>query len=343
VFGMSLGKHAKMRDWSMSKIIRIETGAVGISTNDLTSLLRLYKVKDTQRIKDLVTRGRAGRKPTWYSKYRQILSPVYFQYIEYETAASIIRSYEEILVPGLMQTEEYATSITRQYRQDFTVKTVKTLVEVRMRRQELLLDRSNPPLLFFIIDEAVISRLLGEDRLRKAQLDKLISMADRPQITIEIVPFAAGLHRGMSDTFSILEFPGPAGDVIYFEGVRDSIFTRDATEEIAAYRELFEDLRKISLGPKGTLDYLVKVADGIRLTLISGNLTVAFIWWGVELKDLTWRVSSWSAGGNCVEVAGSKTTVFVRDSKNRNQGILPFPATAWEEFIKAVRTNSSFK
>lgn len=264
--GLTQETVAEQMDWSMSKIIRIETGAVGISTNDLTALLRLYKVKDPRRIKDLITRGRTARKPTWYSKYRQVLSPVYFQYIEYETAASIIRSYEEILVPGLLQTEEYATSITRQYKGDSAAKTVQTLVEVRMRRQQLLLGGSNPPLLFFIMDEAVISRLLGEDSLRKAQLDKLISMAGRPEITIEIVPFAVGLHRGMSDTFSILEFPGPSEDVIYFEGVRDSIFTRDATEEVVIYRELFEDLRKISLGPKGTLDYLMTVADGIRLS-----------------------------------------------------------------------------
>ncbi len=89
-------------------------------------------------------------------------------------------------------------------------------------------------------------------------------MADRPEITIEIVPFTAGLHRGMSDTFSILEFPGSSEDVIYFEGVRESIFTRDASEEVAAYREIFEDLRNISLGPKGTLDYLKTAANEIR-------------------------------------------------------------------------------
>jgi transcriptional regulator with XRE-family HTH domain len=262
--GLTQEAVAEQMDWSMSKIIRIETGAVGISTNDLTALLRLYKVKDPQRIKDLITRGRAGRKPTWYSKYRQILSPVYSQYIEYETAASIIRSYEEILVPGLLQTEEYATSIIRQYSRDSTARAVKSLVEVRTRRQELLLGRSNPPLLFFIVDEAVISRLLGEEHLREAQLKKLISMADRPEITIEMVPFAVGLHRGMSDTFSILEFPGSSEDVLYFEGVRESIFTRDASEEVSAYREIFEDLRRISLGPKGTLDYFKTAANAIR-------------------------------------------------------------------------------
>ena len=251
-------------DWSMSKIIRIETGSVGISTNDLTALLRLYRVKDPKRIKDLVARAREARKQTWYSKYRPILTPTYFQYIEYETYASIIRSYETIPIPGLLQTEEYATVIARQYRVNFTEKTVNALVEVRMKRQQLLLVRPNPPLLFFILDESVIRRLLGDENLRKAQLEKLISMAERPEITIEVVPFAVGLHRGMTDTFNILEFPGNSEDVIYFESAHDAIFSRDTTEEVAVYRELFEDLRSISLGPKGTLDYLVRAADEIR-------------------------------------------------------------------------------
>ena len=247
---------AEEMDWSISKIIRIETGAVGISTNDLTALLRLYKVRDPKRVKDLVVRGRAARKQTWYSKYRPVLTPTYFQYIEYETSASIIRSYEEIVVPGLLQTEEYAVSIAQQYRPNNTAKTVSSLVEVRMKRQELLLGRPNPPLLFFILDEAAIRRLLGDESLRKEQLEKLISMAEKQEIVIEIIPFGVGLHSGMSNVFSILEFPEPSGDVLYFEGVRESILSRDVTDEVTVYRELFEELRGISLGPKGTLDYL---------------------------------------------------------------------------------------
>ena len=137
--GLTQETVADQMDWSMSKIIRIETGAVGISTNDLTALSTPLQGEGPSADQGPHNRGRAGRKPTWYSKYRQILSPVYFQYIEYETAASIIRNYEEILVPGLLQTEEYATSITRQYRRNFSAKTMTTLVEVRMKRQELLL------------------------------------------------------------------------------------------------------------------------------------------------------------------------------------------------------------
>jgi transcriptional regulator with XRE-family HTH domain len=262
--GLTQEAVAEKMDWSIAKIIRIETGAVGISTNDLTALLRLYKVKDSKRINDLIARGRLARRPTWWSKYRAVLPPGYFQYIEYETSASIIRQYDAIAVPGLLQTEEYAAAITRQYRVNLAAKTVETLVEVRMRRQELLLDRRNPPLLFFVLDETIICRLMGDKGLRAAQLQKLISMADRPQLTIELIPFDVGLHRGIGDTFNILEFPGPAEDVIYFENARDLLFSHDPTGEIPVYRELFEDLRKVSLGSKGTLDYLMRAADEIR-------------------------------------------------------------------------------
>lgn len=251
-------------DWSLSKIIRIETGAVGVSTNDLVALLKLYKIKDTRRVNELVTRGRAARKQTWWSKYRTVLPATFFQYIEYETSASIIRSYETIGIPGLLQTEDYATSMVQQHRLGLNARRVKTLVEVRMRRQELLLRQPNPPLLFFIFDEAVIHRLLGAEDLRIDQVEKLAETANLPHVTIEIVPFSAGLHRGMSDNFNILEFPGSTEDVIYFESVREAIFSHDATEEITFYRELFEDLRRISLGPQGTIDYLIKVADAIR-------------------------------------------------------------------------------
>jgi transcriptional regulator with XRE-family HTH domain len=263
--GLTQEAVAEQMDWSLSKLIRIETGAVGISTNDLTALLRLYNVKDPKRVRALVAQGKEARKQTWWSKYRTALPPTYFQYIEYETSAIIIRSYETLVIPGLLQTEEYATAVSQLYRLNSEGKQTKARVEVRMKRQELLLDRSSPPLLFCILDEAVIQRLMGSADLRQAQLEKLIRMADRPGVTIEIIPFNVGLHSGMAENFNILEFGGTTDyDVLYFESAHDSIFRDDALNEVSVYRELFEYLRKISLGPKGTLDYLMKVADTIR-------------------------------------------------------------------------------
>jgi transcriptional regulator with XRE-family HTH domain len=262
--GLTQEAVAEQMDWSLSKLIRIETGAVGISTNDLTALLRLYGVKDARRVRALVAQAREARKQTWWSRYRAVLEPTYFQYIEFETSATIIRAYQTLVIPGLLQTEEYATAVTQRNRFNPDPKTVKTLVEVRMRRQELLLDRSSPPLLFFVLDESIIHRLVGDEDLRQAQVEKLIHMADRPEITVEVVPFSTGIHRGIIEDFNILEFDGNDSDVLHFEGARMASFTRDEADEIALYRELFEEMRHLSLGPKGTRDYLIEVADTIR-------------------------------------------------------------------------------
>jgi transcriptional regulator with XRE-family HTH domain len=341
--GLTQESVADQMDWSLSKLIRIETGAVGISTNDLAALLRLYNVKDSKRVRALIAQGREARKQTWWSKYRSALPPTYFQYIEYETAASIIRTYETLIIPGLLQTEEYATAVSRLYRVNPTAAQIKTRVDVRMQRQKLLFGRSVPPLLFFIIDEAVINRLLGSKEIGQAQLEKLIRLADRPEVTIEVILSSVGLHRGMGENFHILEFSGTAdNDVLYFESARDSIFSHDATDEITVYRELFEELRKISLGPKDTRDFLVEAADKIR----SSQALLYYLYHG-SLQggtmpnpcpmDVVWRVSSKSNGTACVEVASSETAVLVRDTRNRGRGILSLPFRTWMDFVENIQ------
>jgi transcriptional regulator with XRE-family HTH domain len=243
-------------DWSLSKVIRIETGSVGISTNDLKALMRLYRIADTKRTKELVALARASRRQSWWGKYRGSIAPAYFQYLEYEEAASAIRHYESLVVPGLLQTQQYATTVIRQYRANFPAPTVKARVDIRMMRQRLL-DRPDPPGLFFILDEGVVSRLMGDEDLRLDQIRRLISLAARPNLSIQILPFAAGIHRGMAENFTILEFSGTAdSDVLYFESARDAIFSHDEVEETVTYREMFEDLRRMSFSLQESLAYL---------------------------------------------------------------------------------------
>jgi transcriptional regulator with XRE-family HTH domain len=263
--GLTQEAVADQMDWSLSKLIRIETGAVGISTNDLTALLRLYNVKDPKRVRALVAQAKESRKQAWWSKYRAVMPQTYFQYIEFETAAAIIRAYHSLAVPGLLQTQEYATAVTQRNRFNPDPKTVKSLVEVRMKRQQLLLDRPSTPLLFFVLDEAVIQRLAGDKDLRRAQIEKLIQMAARPGVTIEVLPFSAGIHRGLMEDFNILEFGTNDSDVLYFDSARLQSFIRDDADEIALYRELFEEMSSLSLGPEGTRDYLIEVAGTVRL------------------------------------------------------------------------------
>jgi hypothetical protein len=139
---------------------------------------------------------------------------------------------------------------------------VNTLVEIRMRRQEQL-DRDDPPLLFFILDEAVVRRLMGGRDIMRRQIRHLVETAARPNVTIEIVPFSAGTHPGLRGPFVIVELPDPGDDdVLYLEARGDLVRGGISEEgEVSAQREVFEQLRELSLGPDGSVAYLGKVAD----------------------------------------------------------------------------------
>ena len=260
--GLTQEEVARRMDWSLSKIIRIETGSVSVSTNDLTALLRLYRVDNSERVEELVARGRAARQHAWWSRYRHVLPPGYLQYIEHEMSASVIRSYKTLIMPDLLQTKEYTTAAIQPYGMDSTTEEIMTCVEVVMERQEWL-SRAEPPLLFFVLDEAVIRRLAGDGDSRQAQLEKLIRMAGKPRVTIEVISFDAGIHRGMADNFSILEFSDPMDYVLFIEGAGYSLFDSNASEEVLKYRELFEDLRQRSLGSAESLSYLREIAQNI--------------------------------------------------------------------------------
>jgi transcriptional regulator with XRE-family HTH domain len=256
---------AEALDWSLSKVIRIEAGSVGISTTDLKALLDVYGIGDQHHIDKLVALGKAARERGWWSNYRDVLSAgkgqALLQLIEYESAAAITRNFEPLTVPGLLQTEEYARAILPEYA---PADRVEALVEIRMKRQELL-DRPDGPLLFFILDEAVIHRLVGGKDAMRRQLLRLIELGRRPHVTIEVVPFSAGAHPGLSGAFVVLEFPDPEDDeVLYLENSGGELISREEPEQILPYREAFEQLRRMSFGPEGSAAYLRDVSDGMR-------------------------------------------------------------------------------
>jgi hypothetical protein len=255
---------ARANDWSLSKIIRIEAGAVPISTNDLRALLDQYGVQDQARRADLVELARASRQTSWSNKYRGSISPQYLQFIEYEEAASVLRIYEPLLVPGLMQTEEYADTIIRKLADPDTPGDLTQIrMDVRLRRQQLL-EQPSPPSVIWVLDEAVVQRLVGEPSIALSQIDRMVSLAARPNISIEIVPFRAGLHRGMLEAFIVAEFSDPEdSDVLFVETSRDTIISHDEAGEITGYLEVFENLRAISLGRDATLSYLESLAEQI--------------------------------------------------------------------------------
>jgi Domain of unknown function (DUF5753) len=245
-------------DWSLSKVIRVESGAVGISTNDLRALLNLYEIRDRRQTDELIELARVARQTSWWGKYRHDITASYLQYIEYEEAISVHREYATFVIPGLFQTREYALSVMQRLASEGDSEAqMLARVEIRTARQRLL-QREPSPILFAVINEAAIQCMLGDRDVADGQIARLIELANKPDVMVEILPFGAGIRRGMLDPFIVLEFPDPEdSDVLFLESdSREFILSQDEAGEIAGYRELFEELRSSSLGPAGTVAYL---------------------------------------------------------------------------------------
>jgi transcriptional regulator with XRE-family HTH domain len=250
-------------DWSLSKVIRIESGSSGISANDLKALLRLYGVKDSGQVDSLLALARAARERSWWSAYRDVAPSSLLQLIEYESVASVVRQFETTFIPGILQTEDYARAVIQDYCDERPGSDkLRGLVELRIRREDLF-DADNHPSFHFMLDEAVIRRLVGGSSVMRHQLRRLIDVAGKPNVTVEVIPFSAGLHPGMNGPFEIIEFAGPSdSDIVFLESPRGDIVSDDP-EETLRYREAFEGLVKAALGPRDSLARIAKIADGI--------------------------------------------------------------------------------
>jgi transcriptional regulator with XRE-family HTH domain len=259
--GLTQDQVAGEMDWSLSKVIRIEAGSSGISTNDLKALLQLYGVEDSGQVDSLVALARAARERSWWSAYRDVAPSSLLQLIEYEYAASVVRQFETTFIPGILQTEDYARTVIQDYYNERQGSDkLRALVELRIRREDLF-DADNRPSFQFMLDEAVIRRLVAGSSVMRNQLRRLIEVAEKPNVTVEVIPFSAGLHRGMNGPFEIIEFADPSdSDIVFLESPRGDIVSDDP-EETLKYREAFERLEKAALGPRDSLALIAKIAN----------------------------------------------------------------------------------
>lgn len=263
--GLTQDQVATAMEWSLSKLIRIENGSVSISANDLRAILAYYKITDEKRVSDLLAISRAARERSWWSSYSDSVSPRLLQLIEYETAAFIARNFQPLLIPGMLQTAEYArVTIGQLALPQAPAEQLNALFNVRMKRQELL-RRADAPLQFFIMDEAVIRRIVGGEEVMRRQLQHVVEVSEMPQVTIEVIPFSAGLFPGLQSQFLIYEFSDAVDDdVLYLEDGRGNVLIRDDQDEVLSFREQFEQLRAGSLGPEGSVEFIRSVAEELK-------------------------------------------------------------------------------
>jgi transcriptional regulator with XRE-family HTH domain len=264
--GLTQEQVANEMDWSLSKVIRIEKGDVGISTNDLRALLQLYDVMDKDRVSVLVGLARSGRQRSWWHAYRDRLSPTFVKLIGYEAEAIRLIACSGLLIPGLLQTEEYANALVEKSNPTaLDENEVDFFTRIRMRRQAELYDnRQPPPQVEAILDEGALRRVVGSREITLRQLDHLIEMAERPNVVIGVVPFTAGAYPGMFGTFTILQFEDPVtDDVMYIDELSGLLVFRDIPDETDQYWEALERIQGVVLSNEDTVALIRKVKEDL--------------------------------------------------------------------------------
>jgi transcriptional regulator with XRE-family HTH domain len=253
--GLTMEQVAEQLKWPDSKISRIENAQTLLSTRDVRKLVEMYNVDEVLR-DELLRIARDARKKGWWHNYAD-LPIVSLAGLEAETHSMIM--YSAQLVPGLLQTEDYARSVCQALRPDLSDEDIQRRVEFRRNRQSILTDR-DPPELWIILDEAVLRRLVGGIATMKAQLDRLIELTNYPKITMQVVPFEAGAHAGMDGSFLIIRFPEIAGaDVVYLEHPTADIYL-EQPENIHRFTLLFDHLKTSSLNPAESVSFMTELA-----------------------------------------------------------------------------------
>jgi len=256
--GLTQEQVASAMDWSLSKLIRIENGTVGISTNDLKAVLTHYKIADESRVAEFLAMSRASRERSWWSSYRDAASPRLLQLIEYEAASSIIRLFQPLLIPGLLQTEEYARTMISMFTGQASASQVNTFTEIRMKRQQLL-RRSGAPLMFFIMDEAAVRRHIGGKEAMQRQIQRLLDVSDMANVTIEIIPFSAGAYPVLQGPSNFLSFLMLQMMTRFTWRAPAAIFS-----PVTIRKRSFTSVRDLNFSGKPRSDQMVRSASSVR-------------------------------------------------------------------------------
>lgn len=249
--GLSIEDTAGKLKWPGSKVSRIENRQVGVSPRDLRKLLELYHVEDRAYCEQLLEMGRRATERGWWQSYSGGVVPgAYANLIGLETEAATIRTYEPELVPGLLQTADYARAVIRAGRPGDTSAEVDRRVEVRLERQEALTRTDPPPpKVSVVLNEAVLARRAGGPEVMRAQIEHLTRPRDRANITVQILPFSAGEHPAMVGPFTMLTFLDPADPgVVNVENITGA-HALEKPEEIRSYEDVWNAIQAKAVSP----------------------------------------------------------------------------------------------
>jgi len=249
--------HIRASEW---KIHRLENGQVSFKERDLLDLLGLYGITDPQEIADTLALAREANHPGWWQHYGDVLPAWFRAYVDLESAASLIRTYEGQYIPGLLQTDDYIRAVVHGAHLDNSGEEVGRRVRLRMARQTLLTS-DQPPRLWAVIDEAALRRPVGGREVMRGQLERLIEATKLANVTLQLLSFGSGAHPAMAGAFSVLRFGDQdLPDVVYLEHLTGASYL-DKRDEVERYLDIMELLCLQAEPPARTVELLQAILE----------------------------------------------------------------------------------
>jgi len=257
--GLTLEEAGPAIDVSAATMSRLENGGRRPTVRDVRDLCAHYGVSP-EETESLMGLAEASKESGWWESYSEV-NEEYADYIGLEAAATRIRDYRGILIPGTLQTrgylEEHIRAAANVWREvPFGEAEIVNRATILMRRQQRLTGK-NPVTYECYLDEAAVMRPVGTREVFAEQLDHLIAMQERSNISIRLIPFSAGAHPGQLGGFSYLTIPrrGPVSDVVYVESVAGQLFL-DSTDALARFETALGRLADISCSEDETVERL---------------------------------------------------------------------------------------
>lgn len=255
----SLDELATRLEVTPAQASRLDSGARGYPVRQVESLADWYELPGEIRERIMVLATESHRRAWW----QQVdLDPAYRSLIGMEQAASSISEFAGAVVPGLLQTPEYARVVAANGQVDVTSERIEQAVTVRMRRQQIL-QGPKAPTLAVVIDEAALARGPRKPSVRRAQLEHLYDVAERPRVTIQVLAFRFGLYMRVSSHFVLVARDGEAPDFLYSEETLKASEQRSRSE-LVQYRRLWEEMRAVALDPADSRKLIARYRDDVE-------------------------------------------------------------------------------
>lgn len=260
--GLRIADAAVRLECSTAKISRLEAGKGKPKVRDVRDLLELYGSRDDVRNGSLLTLAAEAQEQDWISEFRDVTHGDMFadhllQYVTLERDSSVLKQYENDLIPGLLQTDEYIDAVCSAVFPERSEKERRRFVEFRLARQELLRREPEPPEASFIVSEVTILRPVGGPGVMRRQLTTLRQQldADLSYVDFRVTPLSVEAVDGLGGPISIIKFPDADQDVVYLEG-REGATYLETNADVARYERKFSALERVSLSREESVERL---------------------------------------------------------------------------------------